>query len=123
MKINIIKQQLISRFESIGQGLNKPSEKNVIRTWGLTYKQNRVSGFVDQLGEIDRNNSSIKIINGEIIPVKKPFYMTWKGVLKRINEMLGNTIENMDNPEVVKTRFVNIHCFSEEQVNRLRKLE
>ena len=104
----------------------KPEKENVIPSWGLLYRKNGISGFVNQIGVIERGPSAIRITNEKEIQLqKKPFFMTWKMVLRNINTMLQNTIDNIDNidnKDVVTKRIVNILCFSKDVTERLSKL-
>lgn len=87
------------------------------------YKRNGVSGFVNQIGVIERNHSSVRIVNGNELQLqKKPFFMTCKSVLKNINTMLQSIIENIDNKDIVTKKVVNILCFPKEVAKRLSKL-
>jgi len=90
---------------------------------GLVYKKDGVQGFVNQIGVIERNRSSIRIVNGNELQLqKKPFYLTWKRTLANIDAMLKNTIENINNSEVVTKNVVNVLCFPESFVERLAKI-
>lgn len=124
MKTEVIKQQIIDNYNQLSKLANvKPTNKNIIPTWGLSYKNNGTRGFINQLGIMERGRSSIQIVNGnELILKKKPFYLTWKRVLKNMNSLLKNTIENINNSELVTKRVVNIQCFSKEAIERLSKL-
>ncbi len=125
MKTETIKQMVLDNYKQLSQ-LAKVQEKdkNVIPTWGLIYKYNHTSGFINQIGVIERNNSTIRIINGDEIQLqKKPFYQTWKRTLKNINTMLQKTIENIDNPDIVRKKVANILCFPKDFVERLSNIK
>ena len=122
MKTEAIKQQIITNYKRLSQLAQVPAtEKNVVPAWGLVYKRNHTSGFVNQIGVIERNSSSVRVVNGEELQLqKKPFYLTWKKTLKNINTMLENTIENIDNEKVVTKKVVRILCFPKEAIEKLR---
>ena len=123
MKTEAIKQQIIANYKQLSQlAYVKATKKNVIPTWGITYKNGCTFGFVNQSGLIERNNSAIRIVNQEEIQLqRKSFLSTWKRTLKNINKMLQKTISDFNNEKVVKKRVLNIHCFSEEMINKLSK--
>jgi hypothetical protein len=124
MKTEAIKAEIVENYRQLSQLAHvKPEKENIIPTWGLVYKCNGTSGFVNQIGVIERNHSSVRIVNGNELQLqKKPFYLTWKRTLKYINSMLKNTIENINNSEVVTKRVVNVFCFPEKLVERLAKI-
>ena len=120
MKTDTIKQQILTGYNKITQlAAEKTSQKNVVPIWGITYTKNHTSGFVGQLGLIERGGSSIRIVNGDVVQLHKPFFSTWKGTLKKINKMLQNTIANLENKDVVTKNVLNIFCFSENAVKKL----
>ena len=123
MKTEAIKQQIIANYRELSRLANvKQTTENVIPTWGLVYKKGCTFGFVSQIGMIERNNSAIRIVNQEEIQLqRKSFLSTWKRTLKNINKMLQKTISDFNNEKVVKKRVLNIHCFSEEMINKLSK--
>ena len=121
MKTEAIKQAIVTKFKTISERAKvTPEKEHIIPTWGLSYKHRGTEGFVNQLGVIERNGSEINITNGEVRQVKKPFYMTWNRALKKINTMLGNVEENLDNEKVVKKRVVNILTFPENLIKKLQ---
>ncbi len=124
MKTEAIKAEIVENYKLLSQVAHvKPEKGNIVPTWGLVYKHNGTSGFVNQLGIIKRNRSSIRIVNGNELQLqKKPFYLTWKRTLKNINSMLKNTIENINNSDVVTKRVVNVFCFPKNFVERLAKI-
>ena len=124
MKTAAIKRQIIENYKQLSKLAYVQSNKeNVIHTWGIVYKHNRTSGYVNQMGDIKRNRSSIRIINKDELQLqKKPFYVSWERTLKNINLMLQNTIQNINNREIVTKKVVNIFGFSKETVERLSKL-
>ena len=112
MKTEIIKQQILQNYSLLSQLAHvKPKEENLIPVWGLSYRRNRTSGFVRQIGLIKTGCSSVSITGNEIRLAKKPFYMTWNRVLKNINTMLQNIIDNIDNKDIVTKKIVNIVRF------------
>lgn len=124
MKTEAIKVEIIENYKQLSQLAHvKPEKENIVPTWGLVYKHNGTSGFVNQIGVIERNRASIRIVNeNELQLQKKPFYLTWKRTLKNINSMLKKTIENINNSEIVTKRVVNILCFPKDTVERLAKI-
>ena len=124
MKTEAIKQQILKNYKQLSQLAHvEPKKANVLPAWGLSYKKNGVSGFVNQIGVIERGRSAIRIIReNEIQLQKKPFFITWKRALKNINTMLQNIIENFDNKDAVTKRVVNILCFPKDVAERLSKL-
>ena len=123
MKTEAIKQQILNNYKQLSQLAHvKPEKQNIISTWGIVYREKGASGFVNQLGVIERGSSAIRITGeNEILLQKKPFYITWKRALKNVNTMLQNTIANIDNKNVVSKRVVNILCFPKEALERLSK--
>lgn len=103
----------------------KSNKGDIITIWGLNYRMNdKPIGFVNELGLIKRKKAKIEIENNELKTVKKPFFLTWNKVLKNINKMLEDMIANLDNSDVVKKRYVNLLCFSNdfaEKVSRIHK--
>ena len=124
MKTEAIKAEIVEKYKQLSQLAHvKPEKENIVPIWGLVYKNNGTSGFVNQIGVIERNRSSIRIVNGNELQLqKKPFYLTWKRTLKNINSMLKNTIENINNSDVVTKRVVNVFCFPKNFVERLAKI-
>lgn len=101
----------------------KPEQKNIVPVWGLNYKQGSVSGFVDNFGTIERGGVEISIDReGNLNLNKKPFYLTWKMALNKINSMLVKTIENINNENVVTKRVVNVFCFPKDLSERISKI-
>ena len=113
MKVDFIKQQIVSNYKQLSKLAKvKSTEPNVVSTWGLVYKNKRGSGFVNQLGTIERGSSAIRIIDGKEIQLqKKPTFSTWKKTLVNINNMLQNVMENLDNKDVVTKKVVDVLCF------------
>ena len=124
MKTEAIKQQILDNYKRLSQLAHvKPEKENLLPAWGLSYRKNGTSGFVNQIGVIERGRSAIRITNEKEIQLqKKPFFMTWKRVLKNMNTMLQSTIENIDNKDVVTKKIVNVLCFSKDAAERLSKL-
>ena len=124
MKTEAIKQQIINNYRQISQLAHvEKTQEHLLPTWGIVYKHNNTRGFINQVGTIERNRSSIQIIDGSEIKLKKkPFYLTWKRTLKNINSMLENTIQNINNREIVDKRILNIIVFPQEFIERLRKI-
>lgn len=124
MNTKAIQAEIVENYKKLSQlAYVKPEKKDIVPTWGLMYKRNGVSGFVNQIGVIERNRSSILIVNGNELQLqKKPFYLTWKRTLKSINSMLKSTIENIGNSEVVTKKVVNILCFPRSFVENLTKI-
>ena len=124
MKTEAIKAEIVENYRQLSQLAHvKPEKENIVPTWGLVYKHNGTSGFINQIGVIERNRSSIRITSGNELQLKKkPFYLTWKRALNNINSMLKNTIENINNSEVVTKRVVNILCFPESFAEKLAKI-
>lgn len=124
MKTGAIKQQILSNYKQLSQLAQEPAtNKNVVSAWGVNYKQKNTRGFINQMGLIERNRSSIQIVNGNELKLnKKPFYMTWKRALKNINNMLQDGIANFNNKEVVHKRVVSLVCFTKEAANKLSKI-
>ena len=124
MKIEAIKAEIVENYKQLSHLAHvKPEKENIVPTWGLSYRKNRTSGFVNQIGVIERGRSTICITDGGKIQLqKKPFFMTWKMVLKNMNTMLQNTIESINNKDVVTKNIVNLLCFSEDAAKRLSKL-
>ena len=123
MKTEAIKAEIVENYKQLSQLAHVKQEKeNIVPTWGLVCKHNGTSGFVNQIGVIEKNRSSIRILNGNELQLqKKPFYLTWKRTLKNINSMLKSSIENINNSDVVTKRVVNIHCFPKSFLERLPK--
>ena len=121
MKTEAIKQQILDNYRQLFQLAHvEPKKENIIPVLGISYKR---SGFVNQIGVIKRGRSAIRITNENGIQLeKKPFYMTWKRVLKNINTMLQNTIENIDNKDIVTKKVVNVLCFPQDMLKRIAKL-
>ena len=124
MKTEAIKQQIINNYRQISQLAHvEKTQEHLLPTWGIVYKHNNTRGFINQVGTIERNRSSIQIVDGKEIKLqKKPFYLTWKRTLKKMNSMLENTIQNINNREIVDKRILNIIVFPQEFIERLRKI-
>ena len=125
MKTEAIKQQIINNYRQISQLAHvEKTQEHLLPTWGIVYKHNNTRGFINQVGTIERNRSSIQIIDGNEIKLqKKPFYLTWKRTLKNINAMLENTIRNINNSEIVDKRVLNIMTFPKDFIERLSKIK
>lgn len=124
MKTEALQQQIVENYKQLSRLAQvKQTERNIVPTWGLVYKHNGTSGFVNQIGVIERNHSSIRIVNGNELQLQnKPFYLTYKRILKNINTMLKNIIENINNNKIVTKRVVNIFCFPKNFAERLAKI-
>ena len=124
MKTEAIKQQILSNYKQLSQLAHvEKTQEHLLPTWGIVYKHNNTHGFINQIGTIQRNRSSIQIVDGKEIKLqKKPFYLTWKRTLKKMNSMLENTIQNINNREIVDKRILNIMVFPQEFIERLRKI-
>ena len=122
MKTDAIKQSIVSHFKTISKKSKvTPEKENIMPTWGLVYKNKGTRGFVNELGTVESNGTKIDIREGEIKQVKKPFYMTWNRALKKVDKMMQNMEENLDNEKVVTKRIVNILCFPKEFVEKLQE--
>lgn len=124
MKVDFIKQQIVSNYKQLSKLAKvKSTEPNVVSTWGLVYKNKRVSGFVNQLGTIERGSSAIRIIDGKEIQLQKKLtFSTWKKTLVDINNMLQGVMANLDNKDVVTKKVVDVLCFPKNAVEKLSKL-
>ncbi|MBR6127204.1 hypothetical protein IKQ21_05915 [bacterium] len=124
MKTEAIKQQIVDNYKQLSQLAKvERTNENLLPAWGLIYKHNGTRGFINQIGTIERNHASIRIIDGNELKLqKKPFYMTWKRTLKNINSMLESTIKNINNEEIITKRVVNIFVFSKDMIERLSKI-
>ena len=123
MKTEAIKQQIISNYRQLSQLAQvERTEEKYVPLWGLSYEKRGTSGFVNQIGIIERNNASIRIGQGDVIKLEnKPFYMSWNRTLKSINKMLQNMIININDPDTVTKNILNVLCFSDKQVKILSK--
>ena len=120
MKVDIIKQSIVNRFEAISKKSKvKPEKENIIQTWGMIYKNKGTKGFVNELGTIQRNRAKIDIVKGEIRQVKKPFYKTWKQTLRSFDDMLAQIEENLDNKDIIEKRTVNLLCFPKDFADKI----
>ena len=124
MKTDAIRKQILNNYKQLSQLAHvNPEKENIVPIWGLIYKKANVSGFVNQIGVIERNHTAIRIVNEDQLQLqKKPFYLTWKRTLKNINSMLKNTIENINNKEVVTKNIVNVFCFPESFTKKLAEI-
>ena len=120
MKVDIIKQSIINRFETISKKSKvKPEKENIVPAWGLIYKNNGTKGFVSEFGTVERNGSKIDIVDGEVKQVKKPFYRTWKQTLRNFDNMLANIEENLDNKDIIEKKTVSFVCFPKDLADRI----
>lgn len=120
MKTEAIKRSIVSHFKTISEKAKvTPTEEHIRPVWGLNYRKRGTQGFVSEFGLVERNGTEIDIVEGEVRQIKKPFWMTWKRALKKINKMMGNMEENLDNEKVVKKNTVNILCFPKDFAKRL----
>ena len=120
MKVDIIKQSILNRFETISKKSKiKPKKENIIPTWGLIYKNKGTKGFVNEFGTLQHNGSRIDIIEGDIRQVKKPFYKTWKQTLRNFDNMLANIEENLDNKNIIEKNTVNFLCFPKDLADKI----
>ena len=123
MKTEAIKQNIVSNYAKLKEiAKETPVKPNIYPVWGLNYKQGRTKGFVNEFGTVERSGAKIDIIDGNVQTIKKPFFSTWKKTLNNINKMLEDTINNIDNKNVVTKRIVNILCFPKEFVDKLSKI-
>lgn len=113
MKTQAIQAELLNNYNKLAKIAKQPAQKSYIPIWGLQYqgKNKNTHGFISELGEINLKKSQIQISNNQIKPIKKPFFSTWKGTLKKMNNMIKTVIENYNNPQVVKKNKVNIAIF------------
>ena len=58
---------------------------------------------------------------GEIIDYYKPFFTTWKNIMKRISESISIFDKNFDNPNVVQKKKMRITEFTEKGAKILLK--
>lgn len=112
MKTEAIQKSIINNYSKLSKMANIPNDKNHIYSWGLRYKGDRGEGYINQLGLVERYKTKIAIEKGSKVHcIKKPFYLSWKFSLQRINVMLEDTIANLNNKEVVTKNVVSFLRF------------
>lgn len=124
MKTEAIKQSIISNYKILAKKSKvKSNQGNIITVWGLNYRLNdKPIGFVNELGLIERKKVRIEICNNELKTVKKPFFSTWNKALKNINSMLEDMIANLNNPDVIRKRYVNFLCLPKDFAEKIAKI-
>lgn len=122
MKVGAIGQRVVNNYKLLSDLCKVDNaEENIVSIWGLSYKKG--SGFINQLGHIERGRIEITLNkNNKINLVKKPSWITWNYALRKINSMLENTISNLDNPNIVIKRIINIFCFPQKVIEKLNGL-
>ena len=60
---------------------------------------------------------------GEIIDYYKPFFTTWKSIMKKIDKYVQFFKENFDNRELVKERKLTTSGFTEEGYKKFQELK
>jgi len=93
---------------------------------GLVYtgdklKRNTMKGG-ETLFTIGKTELVIDNNSGEIIDYYKPFYKTWNGIMKKIDEFVTFFKENFENDNLVYKRYLTNAGFTEEGLKRFRKL-
>lgn len=119
MKVDIISKNIINNYNNLSQMFVQSPKGNIVPTWGLRYKKDKVEAFISDMGIVQHNKSEIQIINGKIEKIKKPLLTTWKKVFVNIDAMLKNAIANFDDKNVVQKRIINIVTFTEEQIAKM----
>lgn len=119
MKTEQISASIVNSYKklsSMAEVNMQPAGKNYLPTWHLRYKHNRINGYVCQLGFVERGKTKIIIRNEKINKVKKPFFLSWKKTLTKIDNMLKDMIKQFNNKQsngkkVVQQGQINILCF------------
>ena len=60
---------------------------------------------------------------GEILDYYKPFFTTWKSVMKKLDKYVKFFRENYDNRELVKERKLRMSGFTEQGFEKFRKIQ
>ena len=61
--------------------------------------------------------------SGRIIKSKKPFYKSWKTVLKNADKYLNIIAENLENSKIVKQHKITIFGFTKNGAEKIKKLQ
>ena len=145
MKTRIITQNSFNNIKNI---LTKMNSKTEYADDGYSFSAkilNRLSvgdqaEFVDgrhfiqkipaesqMLGEtkliIGKTKLTIDNKSGRIIKSKKPFYKSWKTVLKNADKYLNIIAENLENAKIVKQHKITIFGFTQNGAEKIKELQ
>ena len=67
-------------------------------------------------------NTEVQINHTQVQKIKKPLFMSWSKAFDRVNDMLKNTMENIDNKNIVEKRQIGLSCFSKTAANRINEI-
>ncbi|MBR3889037.1 hypothetical protein IKJ53_00840 [bacterium] len=63
--------------------------------------------------ELGKTSMDVDIKTGEILKSDKPFYKTWKNVMKNVSEFFKTVNENFSNNEQVQKMFIGVKGFTQ----------
>lgn len=133
--INILMDKMNEGTEYHSDGLNfvttifkeiSTKDKKVRFQDGRIYfgdKLKRKSLKKEALLTIGKTELVIDNKTGEIIDYYKPFFTTWKSIMKKIEKYLNFFRENFDNSEVVEQRKLTVSGFTKKGFERFEKLK
>ena len=77
----------------------------------------------DMFGESTMEFGRVKLTfdnkTGEVTKSKKPFYKSWKSVLKETGELLSSAKNNFDNDKIIAKKFIGISGFTKRAGKKL----
>lgn len=150
MKTLSIQNEIIKNYKNLSKISQIPvnKEKGTAYIWSLTNKKNNNTGFITQTGNISLDvnkksktgnmlkdfvvglynsvteyfNTEVQINHTQVQKIKKPLFMSWSKAFDRVNDMLKNTMENIDNKNIVEKRQIGLSCFSKTAANRINEI-
>ena len=86
----------------------------------LLAKSNKLFG--ESTLDFDKTKLVIDNTNGEITEYKKPFFKSWREVLSKAEDLIFTAVNNFDNNEIVKKKFVKVSGFTSEGAQKLQNI-
>ena len=98
---------------------------NINNEAGFTDKRFLVAKSDELFGESTLNFDKTELVidntSGEIKEHRKPFFKSWKKVLSKAEELISTAIDNFDNNDVVRKRFIKIGGFTRKGAEKLKQ--
>lgn len=103
-----ITKRLVSTKNKLGKTLELTDDRLFLHK--KTPLQQLTSNSLLTIGktELVINNKT-----GEIIDFYKPFFTTWKNIMKKVSECISIFDSNFNNPDIVKKKKINITGFTQ----------
>ena len=116
-------------YHSVSTIFKEISDKNKTVKFmdGLVYVGDKLKRKTMKGGEtlfkLGKTELVIDNNSGEVIDYYKPFYKTWKGIMKKVDKYVNFFKENFDNEDLVNKRYLNMSGFTVDRFKRFQSLK